>query len=217
MPKPETIYVLDRDVRRRASIAGVALGLGHHAELYDGLKELAIRPPSSGLLLVSDDNLEPILPKVFEIIEGCGGYLPVAMYSHKISPKRIVAAMHLGALDYLRWPFNPKSFQGSLKRLEKTGRALEGKRRELVRARLLVQQLSNRERQVLSALVNGSSSKNIGAVLGISPRTVEIHRANLVKKLDASSTVDAIRIGLLAGEDDDQPIGLRYLTWTDTT
>lgn len=201
MITPETIHVLDCDVQRRASIANAALGFGHHAELYDGLDELSDRPPGSGLLLLFDDISQPVLPKVFEIIEARGGYLPIAMYSHEIRPERIVAAMRSGALDYLRWPFQPNTFEESLKRLRSTGRTLEAKRRKFVTARLLVEQLSGRERQVLRGLVNGASSKNVGKVLGISPRTVDVHRASLLKKLNVSTTVDAVRIGLFAGVD----------------
>lgn len=200
MPKSETIHVLDHDVRRRATIARQLTRLGHHAELYDSLRELSGRPPSSGLLLVFDDNSEFLASNAVEVIERTGNFVPVALYSNKISPERIVSAMISGALDYLSWPFEPAAFQQSLHRISQAARAQEERRRKVANARLLVQKLSNREQEVLRALVNGASSKHIGKDLGISPRTVEIHRANLMRKLNAPTTVDAVRIGLYAGE-----------------
>jgi DNA-binding CsgD family transcriptional regulator len=61
--------------------------------------------------------------------------------------------------------------------------------------------LTGRERDVLTHLVDGLSNKEIGRALGISPRTVEIHRANMMTKLGANSSPDAVRIGIYAGLD----------------
>lgn len=67
-----------------------------------------------------------------------------------------------------------------------------------------VERLSTRELEVLIGLVRGASNKAIGRALGISPRTVEIHRSNLKRKLGAASTADLVRIGIYAGIDDDE-------------
>ena len=199
--KLETIHVLDHDFGRRAAIARTALGFGHHTELYEGLPELAGRPPRSGLLLAFDDLTHAVLPEVFEILEGSGGYLPVAMYSNEISAERIVAAMRSGALDYLEWPLETRTLERSFERLRTAGVALVAEKRKVASARRLVEELTGREREVLRALMNGGSSKNIAEALEISPRTVEVHRTNLMKKLNVSNAIDAVRIGLVAGED----------------
>ena len=65
-----------------------------------------------------------------------------------------------------------------------------------------VQCLTAREFDVLRGIVRGDSCKSIGRALGISPRTVEIHRANIRRKLFAASTADLVRIGIYAGIDD---------------
>lgn len=67
-----------------------------------------------------------------------------------------------------------------------------------------IERLTPREIEVLRGLVTGGSNKTIGRTLGISPRTVEIHRANLKLKLGASCTADLVRIGLYAGIDTDE-------------
>jgi DNA-binding CsgD family transcriptional regulator len=75
---------------------------------------------------------------------------------------------------------------------------------EIVRsqARARVHELSGRETDVLTQLVRGLSNKEIGRALSISHRTVEIHRANMMSKLGANSTGDAVRIGVRAGLDE---------------
>lgn len=70
------------------------------------------------------------------------------------------------------------------------------------RAESLVETLTTRERQVLLGLVDGLSNKGIARALNISPRTVEIHRGHLMRKIGAKSVADAVRIGLYAGLDE---------------
>lgn len=67
--------------------------------------------------------------------------------------------------------------------------------------------LTARELEVLRALLRGESNKSIGRALGISPRTAEIHRANIKRKLSAASTADLVRIGIYAGVDPETCLG----------
>lgn len=191
------IHILDDDVRRRAAISRTLLDIGYHAELYAGLDELAKRPPTSGTIMVHEGRSP--LPKVIEIVSRNGRYLPVAMYSSEVEPERIVAAMLSGALDYLSWPVEPEALRESLERISAYSKTIEARRRREAAARLQVEGLTSREREVLRALVHGASSRGIGKVLGISPRTVEIHRANVMRKIGAASLADVVRIGLYAG------------------
>jgi two-component system, LuxR family, response regulator FixJ len=72
----------------------------------------------------------------------------------------------------------------------------DARRRDAAKA---IECLTARELEVLRGIVRGDSNKSIGRALGISPRTAEIHRANIRRKLSAASTADLIRIGLYAG------------------
>ena len=71
---------------------------------------------------------------------------------------------------------------------------------------MLVAALTNREQEVLRQMTLGHSSKGMARELGISYRTVEVHRASLLKKLGTKSTSDAVRIGVYAGLDDENII-----------
>lgn len=194
-----TVHILDRDVARGDMMARRVLAGGMHVENYWGLPELIALPPRSGVLLAFDDAEGPSMSAILAAMEQSGSFVPVAMYAESANPEQIVAAMLSGALDYLVMPVGPEALVQSVNRLDHSGRAAMARRRKEAIARTLVQALSAREREVLRALVMGSASKAIAEMLQISPRTVEIHRAAILRKLGAGTSSDAVRIGLLAG------------------
>lgn len=201
MANAKTVHILDPDITRRGAVARQIFGFGMHAEIYEGLSELSSSPPSSGVLLAFDDREGPDISDIIGTIGQNGSFVPVAMYSGHPDPERIVDAMLSGALDYLSLPVEPAALRRSLDRLDHSNRALAARKRKEAGARNMVDALSGREREVLRALVSGAPNKEIAKVMGISPRTVEIHRANVMRKLAASTTADAVRIGLFAGLD----------------
>jgi two-component system, LuxR family, response regulator FixJ len=110
-----------------------------------------------------------------------------------------VEAMKVGASDFLEKPFDDEvllaSVRSALKRRDGEKRRNSG--RAEIENKLTT--LSNRERDVLNGLVAGRANKQIAYDLGISPRTVEIYRANLMNKMQAGSLSDLVRMALLAG------------------
>lgn len=110
-----------------------------------------------------------------------------------------VESMKLGAFDFIQKPFDDAtivaSVQAALREEERRAKNEAGKAD--VVARLAT--LSQRERQVLDGLVAGLPNKTIAYDLGISPRTVEVYRANLMSKMEAGSLSDLVRMALLAG------------------
>jgi two-component system, LuxR family, response regulator FixJ len=110
-----------------------------------------------------------------------------------------VEAMKIGAVDFLEKPFDDEVLLASVHSALQRG---EGeKRRQAERAEIdtRLAALSNREREVLTGLVAGRANKQIAYDLGISPRTVEIYRANLMNKMQAGSLSELVRMALIAG------------------
>jgi two-component system, LuxR family, response regulator FixJ len=110
-----------------------------------------------------------------------------------------VEAMKIGAVDFLEKPFDDEVLLTSVRSaLKKRG---QDEKRQAERADLETRlaTLSNRERDVLEGLVAGHANKQIAFDHGISPRTVEIYRANLMTKMQAASLSDLVRMALIAG------------------
>jgi two-component system, LuxR family, response regulator FixJ len=110
-----------------------------------------------------------------------------------------VEAMKLGAVDFLEKPFDDNALIAAVR--SALGRRQRDLKRDSEKLEIhgRIAALSNRERQVLEGLVAGQANKTIAFDLGISPRTVEIYRANLMTKMHASSLSDLVRMTLMAG------------------
>jgi two-component system, LuxR family, response regulator FixJ len=109
-----------------------------------------------------------------------------------------VEAMKIGAIDFLEKPFDDEVLIASVKAAlrQKEGEAKRHGERAGIESRIAA--LSNRERDVLAGLVAGRANKQIAFDLSISPRTVEIYRANLMSKMRAGSLSDLVRMALIA-------------------
>jgi two-component system response regulator FixJ len=107
--------------------------------------------------------------------------------------------MRFGALDFLEKPFDDEILLQSVRAAlrQQAGAAKRQSERAEIEGRLAV--LSPRERDVLGGLVAGRANKQIAFDLGISPRTVEIYRANLMDKMQAGSLSDLVRMALIVG------------------
>jgi two-component system response regulator FixJ len=110
-----------------------------------------------------------------------------------------VRAMKAGALDFIEKPFEESLLIEAVERAVSAGREARDKAASSEEATLRVAALSARERQVLERLVAGKPNKVIAYELSISPRTVEIHRSNVMDKMRAKSLSELVRLALAAG------------------
>ncbi|GAB4154017.1 MAG: response regulator FixJ [Sphingomonadales bacterium] len=131
--------------------------------------------------------------------------LPVIMITGHGDIAMAVEAMKAGAFDFIEKPFDDtrllKAVQAALAFTRSVG-AKEEERAEILGR---MAQLTVRERQVLDGLVAGQPNKTIAGNLGISPRTVEIYRANVMTKLDAGSLSELVRMAFIAESTPEQP------------
>ncbi len=190
------LHILGGGSRSRAEQARIAFALGHHAEIYGGLDEILERPPADGVILAAEGLVPGGVAMLLRRLEAAGIGLPVAVTAERWTIDAVVDAVRGGAIDALALPLEMGSFARRLTRIVADAGPLLERRRRQQDARRLIEALSRRERQVLEALAAGRSNKLIARDLGISPRTVEIHRSNMMAKLCASHPADAVRLWL---------------------
>lgn len=171
-------------------------GLGLHAEIYDELPDLARHPPDRGMVLIHDEVDRRSIPDLLLILHRQTQSWAVVAYSLSPQVESVVAAMHAGVLDYLSYPFDPLTLANVLRRAHERNTARQAVADRAIRARFLLSALTPRESDVVEAMATGLTNKMIGRSLGISPRTVEIHRMKALAKLGARSSLDAVRMAI---------------------
>lgn len=105
-----------------------------------------------------------------------------------------VNAVQLGAIDFLQKPFKPQEFLNAINRVLRIARERHAQHLHRMQLQQRVRQLSGREEEVLEFLVKGYTSKEIAKKLGISPKTVDVHRASVIRKMGVSSAAELNRM-----------------------
>jgi FixJ family two-component response regulator len=144
-------------------------------------------------------------PSGLELLEAIGGArysAPVIIISSQGDIPTAVAAVKAGAHDVIETPFDVDTVVERVRVAVRVhrGRAAPDGRPGDVRCFPGANALTNRERDVLEQIVQGASNKEAGRTLGISPRTVEVHRARIMEKVRARNTADLMRIVLSEGD-----------------
>ena len=200
----EWIHVVDNDAAALASLAAVLEAAGYRTRRFDaGAAFLDAHEPHACACVVLDvkmpglDGLE-----VQRRLRARPGAAPaVVMVTGHGDIPMAVQAMREGAADFLEKPVSRAQLLESVARAIAGGRGTEAERGE-VGARL--QALTARERKVLEQLMMGHTNKAAARILGISARTIEIYRRNVMVKMGAQSLSHLVRMTLLAGLD---PLG----------
>ena len=191
-----SLFLVDGDVRRRAAISHCLAGSSIHVEPFEDASELISRWPKHGLLLVHDDGRA--IPALLAQMGRIGQWLPVIGFAQDPDTRQVVAAVLEGAIDYIAWPFNGEEIVRVVEQAEAKAEVFGTTKLREALARSRVDRLTKREREVLAGVAGGLSNRMIGEKLAISPRTVEIHRANMLTKMGANHTSEAIRIAIEA-------------------
>ena len=193
-----SIHIVGGNSRTRAEQSRLILSMGHHAEVYSDLVELIDRPPRSGVIIASEGVLENGIAELLDELAGAGIWIPLVAAKSEPGVDEVVEAIQAGALDFLQLPLTPDEFRRMIAHVDSDAGRHADARRRLIEARSRIETLSRREREVLDWLSEGCSNKAIARNLEISPRTVEIHRANMMDKLGANHAAEAVRLRIEA-------------------
>lgn len=190
-----TFVVVDGNYRNRHELT-LALGEVGYVVPVDTLEDLGGRWPEQAWLLVHDGG--DLLAETFQALARAEQYYPVVAYSDKASIAHVMDVMAGGAAGYLEWPSADGQLRRSLASIMERRSHGAGAQVESARAKQRIGTLSPREKEVLDGVCEGYSSKEVARTLGISPRTVELHRANVLNKLGVRNLAAAVRLSVEA-------------------
>ncbi len=195
-----TVYVVDDDqaIRHAMELLMRSVGLDYeifhsadqflecYTEEFAGCLVLDIRMPGLGGLELQQKliELDSALPIIF--ITGHGD-VPMA-----------VEAMQKGAVDFIQKPFRDQELLDRIGEALKSDREMRSVREEKAEVSARLDKLTKREHEVLDLVVTGKPNKIIAYELGVSQRTVEIHRARVMEKMEAKSLADLVRMHMTA-------------------
>lgn len=195
------VHLVDDDAAIRRSVGFMLKTSGHQVETYesgtDFLKQASRLDEGCILLDIRMPGMDGL--EVQQALQEKGVILPVIVMTGHGDVSLAVKAMKAGAVDFIEKPFEKEVLLSSLREGFARLSRKEASRERRKGAEIRLQALTPRERDVLDGLAKGLPNKTIGYDLGISPRTVEIHRANLMAKLGVRSLSEALRIAFAAG------------------
>lgn len=198
--RKSTVFIVDDDQAIRHAMALLMRSVGLDYEIYHsaddflavfsddkpGCLVLDIRMPGLGGLELQDKLIEK------------GSSLPIIFITGHGDVPMAVEAMQKGAVDFIQKPFRDQELLDRIGEALKTDQERRTEREEHAEVRSLFNKLTKREREVLDLVVTGKPNKVIAYELGVSQRTVEIHRARVMEKMQARSLADLVRMHMAA-------------------
>lgn len=201
MTDTRLIHLVDDDEAIRHSASFMLRHAGFRVKTYvDGVAFLEqVDDAEKGCILLDVQMPKMDGLQVQEALNERGVAMPVIVLTGHGDVAVAVRAMKAGAVDFVEKPYAKETLVDALTRAFER---LEARRKEEVladEARGLIEHLTAREKEVLLGLVDGQTNKEIAISLDISPRTVEIHRANVMEKMGAPNLSTVLRIAFAAG------------------
>jgi len=207
MPSDAIVHVVDDDDAARQSLEFLLRTARLQVQTHDSAASfLKVVPQISVGCVITDVRMPDISGiELLKRLKELDRDVPVIVITGHGDVPLAVEAMKFGAADFFEKPFDDEALLAAVRAA--LARHADDSRRNADVAQIQdrLKELSNRERQVLEGLVAGRPNKLIAYDLGISPRTVEIYRANLMAKMRASSLSDLVRMALVTGILDNSP------------
>lgn len=201
MDDGQQVFVVDGDADVRDTMRGMLEADGFEAHSFSSAGQFLAGSDTRHGCLIADIRMSDMsgLELQDEIVRRQMAIAVIIMTGYGDVPQT-VRAMKAGAIDFLEKPLNRETLLASVRRALIAGAEARRWNAQTRSARNLLASLTPRERGVLDMLVAGCSNKVAAHELGISPRTVEVHRAHIMDKMKASSIADLVRTALTGGQ-----------------
>ena len=195
------VYVIDDDEAMRESLDFLLGAADFHVMLFESAQNFLNTLPTIGFGCVVSDVRMPGIDgiELLKRLKAGGSLFPVVIMTGHGDVPLAVEAMKLGAVDFLEKPFEDDRLIGMIEAALR--QAEPGVKSEAVAIEIQsrIASLSPRERQVMDGLIAGLSNKLIAREYDISPRTIEVYRANVMTKMQAASLSELVRLAMRGG------------------
>ena len=200
MPDEATVFVVDDDPAMRESLRWLIESVGLAVEAY----------PSAQRFLEAYDSAKTGCLVLDVRMPGMGGLdlqtelatrktdLPIIVITGYAEVSMAVRAIKGGAIDFIEKPFNDQLLLDRIHQAIETDRRNREQQKQNREVAARMRLLTPREREILHMVTDGKSNKMIAMALGISEKTVEVHRAHVMQKMHAASLADLVRLTVLA-------------------
>lgn len=191
-----TVFVIDDERAVRHALSRLLRSAGHRVETFASAEEFLKREPYAGIgCLVLDVRMPGMTgPELFNRMSEKGLFMPVVFLTGHGDVPTSVRAMKQGAVDFLLKPTNDEALLEAIRQAvgRHTSEQAREQARQGIQARL--RRLSLREREVMERVIRGRLNKQIAVELGISEKTVKVHRGRVMAKMEVGSVADLVRL-----------------------
>ena len=195
----QTVFIVDDDAAIRDSLRMMLEMAGYRVRDFASAQSFLSDGDLQGACLIVDVRMPGMSGlELQEELARRKATIPVIVVTGHGDVPLAVRAMRAGAMDFVEKPFDGERMLQSVAGALAAGQRAQSRAAEAQEARDLLNQLTPREREILDQLVKGHANKVVAHQLGISPRTVEIHRASIMEKLRARNLSNVVRTALAA-------------------
>jgi len=191
-----TVFVVDNEALIQESLAKMLKSAGLQLQVFESgeafLQDCRDDLPGCAIVDFKMKGMSGL--ELLENSHKRGIHLPIIFLSGVADVPKAVEAMKAGAVDFVEKPFRPKQLIEKIRDAISIDAEMRLKREKHSRVEKLIDRLSPREHQVMGLLIQGKSSKTIAQEFNISPKTIDIHRARVLEKMEVDSVVLLVQL-----------------------